>query len=38
MHDGVAQLLLHTETVRCETLRAALHGLARSADEALQAQ
>jgi endonuclease YncB( thermonuclease family) len=38
MHDGVAQLLQHTETVRCETLRAALHGLARSADEALQAR
>ena len=38
MHDGVAQLLQHTEAVRCETLRAALYGLARSADEALQAR
>jgi len=38
MHDGVAQLLQHTETVRCETLRAALEGLARSAEDALQAR
>ncbi|WP_284735625.1 thermonuclease family protein [Dongia deserti] len=36
MHDGVAQLLQHPETVRCELLRSSLHGLTRSADEVLQ--
>jgi endonuclease YncB( thermonuclease family) len=35
MHDGVAQLLQHAGTVRCETVRGALHGLTRGADEVL---
>jgi endonuclease YncB( thermonuclease family) len=37
MHDGVAHLLLQAGNVRCETIRAALQGLAQSADEALRA-
>lgn len=35
MHDGVAHLLQQAASVRCETVRGALHGLARSADEVL---
>ena len=35
MHDGVAHLLEQAGSVRCETIRAALHGLTRSADETL---
>jgi endonuclease YncB( thermonuclease family) len=37
MHDGVAHLLLQAGNVRCETIRAALQGLAQSADETLRA-
>ena len=37
MHDGVAHLLLQVAAVRCETIRAALQALARSAEEALRA-
>ena len=37
LHDSVAQLLVHAGTVRCDTLRAALNGLARSGDEVLTA-
>ena len=36
MHDGVAHLLLQAGNVRCETIRAALQGLAQSADEVLR--
>jgi endonuclease YncB( thermonuclease family) len=35
MHDGVAHLLQQAATVPCDMVRASLHGLARSADEAL---
>jgi endonuclease YncB( thermonuclease family) len=35
MHDGVTHLLRQAATVPCEMVRASLHGLARSADEAL---
>src|SRR5687768_15401390 len=35
MHDGVTHLLQQAATVPCEMVRASLHGLARSADEAL---
>lgn len=35
MHDGAVHLLLQAGNVRCETIRAALHSLAHSADEAL---
>jgi endonuclease YncB( thermonuclease family) len=38
MHDGVAQLLQRADQVRCDTVRAALFGLTRSADEALRAR
>jgi endonuclease YncB( thermonuclease family) len=37
MHDGVTHLLQQAATVPCEMVRASLHGLARSADEALGA-
>jgi endonuclease YncB( thermonuclease family) len=37
-NDGVTHLLLQAGTVRCETIRAALLGLTRSADEALGAK
>ena len=37
LHDGVAHLLGQAGTVRCETIRAALQGLAQSADEAFRA-
>lgn len=37
LHDSVAHLLAEAGTVRCETLRAALNGLARSGDEVLTA-
>jgi hypothetical protein len=36
MHDSVARLVQQAGTVRCETLRAALESLARSADEVMQ--
>jgi endonuclease YncB( thermonuclease family) len=36
MHDGVAHLLLQAGNVRCETIRAALQGLTRSAEETLR--
>jgi len=35
MHDGATHLLTQAADVRCETIRASLHGLTRSADEAL---
>jgi endonuclease YncB( thermonuclease family) len=35
LHDSVARLLAQAGTLRCETLRAALDGLARSGDEVL---
>jgi len=35
LHDGVAHLLLQAGNVRCETIRAALQSLARSAQETL---
>jgi endonuclease YncB( thermonuclease family) len=38
MHDGVTHLLQQAATVPCEMVRASLHGLARSADEALSAR
>ena len=38
MHDGVTHLLQQAATVPCEMVRASLHGLARSADEALAAK
>jgi endonuclease YncB( thermonuclease family) len=38
MHDGVTHLLQQAATVPCEMVRASLHGLARSADEALGAR
>ena len=38
MHDGVTHLLRQAATVPCEMVRASLHGLARSADEALAAK
>jgi endonuclease YncB( thermonuclease family) len=37
MHDGATHLLSQAATVRCDTIRASLHGLTRSADEALGA-
>jgi len=37
MHDGVAHLLNQAGSVHCETIRASLHSLTRSADEALAA-
>lgn len=37
MHDGVSRLLQQADTVRCEIVRAALHGLTRGADEVLRA-
>ncbi len=37
LHDSVAHLLQQAGNVRCETIRAALYGLARSADEAIGA-
>jgi endonuclease YncB( thermonuclease family) len=37
MHDGATHLLNQAASVRCETIRASLHGLTRSADEALAA-
>ena len=38
MHDGVTHLLQQAATVPCDMVRASLHGLARSADEALAAK
>jgi endonuclease YncB( thermonuclease family) len=38
MHDGVTHLLQQAATVPCDMVRASLHGLARSADEALSAR
>ena len=38
MHDGVTHLLRQAATVPCDMVRASLHGLARSADEALSAR
>ncbi len=38
VHDGVTHLLQQAATVPCEMVRASLHGLARSADEALAAK
>jgi endonuclease YncB( thermonuclease family) len=38
MHDGVTHLLQQAATVPCDTVRASLQGLARSADEALAAK
>jgi endonuclease YncB( thermonuclease family) len=38
LHDSVMNLLHQAATIRCETIRASLHGLARSAQEALAAQ
>jgi endonuclease YncB( thermonuclease family) len=38
MHDGVTHLLQQAATVPCDMIRASLHGLARSADEALAAK
>jgi endonuclease YncB( thermonuclease family) len=38
LHDGVAHLLQQSGAVRCETIRAALQGLARNADEVLRAR
>jgi endonuclease YncB( thermonuclease family) len=35
MHDGATHLLNQAASIRCETIRASLHGLTRSADEAL---
>lgn len=37
LHDSVSHLLQQAGNVRCETVRAALHGLARSADETIAA-
>ncbi|MGH6890841.1 MAG: thermonuclease family protein [Dongiaceae bacterium] len=37
LHDGVSHLLRQAGNARCETVRAALHGLARSADETIAA-
>ncbi len=37
LHDSVAHLLQQAEGVRCDTIRASLHGLTRSAGEALAA-
>lgn len=37
MHDGATHLLNQAASIRCETIRASLHGLTRSADEALAA-
>jgi endonuclease YncB( thermonuclease family) len=37
LHDSVAHLLHQTGGVRCDTIRASLHGLTRSAEEALAA-
>ncbi|NJM93172.1 MAG: hypothetical protein HC861_11725 [Rhodospirillaceae bacterium] len=38
MHAGVTHLLQQAATVPCDMVRASLHGLARSADEALAAK
>ncbi|MBA4096711.1 MAG: hypothetical protein C0484_08080 [Rhodospirillum sp.] len=38
VHDGVTHLLQQAATVPCEMVRASLHGLARSADEAMAAK
>jgi endonuclease YncB( thermonuclease family) len=38
MHDGAAHLLQEAATVRCETVRATLQSLTRSADEVLGAR
>ena len=38
MHDGVTHLLQQAATVPCDMVRASLHGLASSADEALSAR
>ena len=38
VHDGVTHLLQQAAAVPCEMVRASLHGLARSADEALGAK
>jgi endonuclease YncB( thermonuclease family) len=38
MHDGVTHLLQQAAAVPCDMVRASLHGLARSADEALAAK
>jgi endonuclease YncB( thermonuclease family) len=37
LHDSVAHLLQQADGVRCDTIRASLHGLTRSAEEALAA-